>query len=85
MPDIRKESGIEWQPKHEDVETRAYEIYLRDREDRHAIEHWLIAEEGLRQEHATQREPVPLKAKTVVAGPGGVAKTSVDGQRSNSK
>lgn len=80
MPDIRKESEIEWQPNPDDIAQRAYEIYLeRGREDGHAIEDWLIAEEELRQQHAKQSGPVPRKTKTVVAGPGGVAKTSVKG------
>jgi hypothetical protein len=74
----------EWIPKREEIERRAYEVYLeRGAEDGHAAEHWLMAEEELRQEHAKRREPaVPLKAKTVVAGAGGIAKavlSSVDG------
>jgi len=38
-------------PTHEQIETRAYELYLkRGGEDGHALEDWLTAEDQLRRE-----------------------------------
>ncbi len=53
---------------HEQIEKRAYEIYLRhNSEDGRAVEDWLIAEEELRQQRP-KRESIPEKRKTSVAG-----------------
>jgi Protein of unknown function (DUF2934) len=39
-------------PSNEQIEARAYEIYLeRGREDGHDVEHWLAAERELAQRH----------------------------------
>jgi predicted transposase YbfD/YdcC len=44
-------------PKHEDIERRAYELYLESgSEDGHAEEHWLIAEQELARDHAKSAE-----------------------------
>jgi hypothetical protein len=53
-------------PKHEDIERRAYELYLASgSEDGHAEEHWLIAEDELTREHAdTAKEGAPLTRRT---------------------
>lgn len=49
---------------HEQIEKRAYEIYLqRNGEEGHALEDWLIAEEELMRERP-KRESAPLKRKT---------------------
>lgn len=54
----------------EEIEARAYELYLKCGCDGgHDLKHWLAAEAQLRQEHA--KEPAALKSKTVVAGVGG--------------
>ena len=51
---------------HEQIEKRAYEIYLQhDGEDGHAVEDSLIAEEELRQERP-RRECIAQKRKTAV-------------------
>jgi Protein of unknown function (DUF2934) len=57
-------------PKHEDIERRAYELYLAsDGEDGHADEHWLIAEEELTREHdGTAKDPAPLRTKAAGQG-----------------
>ena len=50
----------------EEIEKRAYELYLECGCDGgHDIEHWLAAEEELQQEYANRRESIPLKTKTV--------------------
>jgi hypothetical protein len=62
-------------PTHQDIERRAYKIYLeREKEDGHADEHWFIAEAELLRKRG-EREAGPLKSPTVIAGAGGVAKT----------
>jgi hypothetical protein len=68
MARFRESEEIEEQLTHEQIEKRAYEIYLqRGGEEGHALEDWLIAEEELRRERP-KREPVPLKSRTAVAG-----------------
>ena len=58
----------EEQLTHEQIEKRAYEIYLQHNgEEGHALHDWLIAEEEVTQERA-KRESIPLKRKTAVAG-----------------
>ena len=55
-------------PTYEDIEARAYEIYLeRGQEDGHADEHWLEAEEQLLRERG-ERLAVPLNKETSAAG-----------------
>lgn len=53
-------------PSREEVERRAYEIWQeRGREDRHALEHWLMAE----RECASQAEdPQPLRRAAAAQG-----------------
>lgn len=61
----------------EEIETRAYELYLECGCDGgHDLEHWLAAEAQLRQERA--KEPAPLKSTTAVAGLRG-GRSSSDG------
>ena len=62
------EDTNEEQLTHEQIEKRAYEIYLQHNgEEGHALEDWLIAEEELTRERA-KSESIPLKRKTAVAG-----------------
>jgi hypothetical protein len=70
MADVRDlEGAIEQFPTQEDIEKRAYEIYLESgREDGHEVEHWLIAEEELRRRQATRHSAIGPKGKTAVAG-----------------
>ena len=57
-------------PKHEDIERRAYDLYLESgSEDGHAEEHWLIAEEELAREHFKgAKESAPLRSKAAGQG-----------------
>jgi hypothetical protein len=53
---------------HEQIEKRAYEIYLnRSGEEGDALQDWLFAEEEVIQARAKETS-VPLKAKAVTAG-----------------
>jgi len=59
------ESKSEEQLTHEEIEKRAYEIYLNRRgEEGDALQDWLIAEEEVTQGRAKQIS-APLKAKGV--------------------
>lgn len=49
---------------HDQIETRAYELYLARGEDSSAVENWLAAEEQLKEE----RSSAPLRAKATSAG-----------------
>jgi len=50
-------------PNREEIERRAYEIYeQRGREEGHALEHWVIAE----QECASAAKPETVSRPTVV-------------------
>jgi hypothetical protein len=74
MPMTDSDEGQQKFPTHQDIERRAYEIYLeRGQEDGHADEHWLAAEEQLLRKRG-ERVATPLKTATVVAGAGGTAK-----------
>jgi hypothetical protein len=53
-------------PTHEQIEARAYEIYLERGENSSAVENWLIAENQLRQEHTSK--PVTFKSMEATAG-----------------
>jgi hypothetical protein len=61
----------------QEIEKRAYQRYLECGCDGgHDIEHWLAAEEELRQERASQNETVPLlKSQAAAAGAGGTGRT----------
>ena len=61
-------------PSYEEIEKRAYELYLQDGERFSATEYWLRAEEELKNENAAPGT-ASAKKKTVVAGAGGIAKT----------
>jgi hypothetical protein len=63
MPDIHKE--LEKTPTHDEIQKRAYELYLKSREEFSAKEYWLIAEEELRQERANKS--APIKSPTFAA------------------
>ena len=54
-------------PTHQEIEKRAYEIYLKSDEDGHDLDHWLAAEEELLGEYA-RRKTVILQHKTFAAG-----------------
>jgi Protein of unknown function (DUF2934) len=50
-------------PSREEIERRAYEIYeQRGREEGHALEHWVIAE----QQCAAAAKPATVSRSTVV-------------------
>jgi hypothetical protein len=50
-------------PTREEIELRAYELYLlRGGQDGHALDDWLAAERELAQ-NSVQRESTPLKAR----------------------
>jgi len=51
-------------PTRDQIETRAYELYLARGEDSSAIENWLAAEDELKREHAS----APLRSKSASAG-----------------
>lgn len=57
-------------PTHEQIEQRAFEIYLeRGGEDGQALEDWLTAEEELlRRQLASVADLPPAKKRSVVAG-----------------
>jgi hypothetical protein len=66
-------------PTHEDIERRAYEIYLeRGQEHSHSLEHWFAAEAQLLRERGEQGQhgANALKTATIVVGPNGVAETT---------
>jgi hypothetical protein len=52
-------------PTHEEIEQRAYELYLESGSDGQSIEHWLMAEEELLQKQRNRRgalaSPTPAK------------------------
>jgi hypothetical protein len=54
-------------PSHEEIEKRAYEIYLEHGEDGHDVDDWLLAENELKQKYAS-RGPIPLKSTATAAG-----------------
>jgi hypothetical protein len=63
MEDIRElENTKESLPTHEEIEKRAYDLYLKGGREGTAIEYWLIAEEELTQEDAKGTSP-SLKKK----------------------
>ena len=53
-------------PTHEQIEAKAYEIYLDRGENSSAVENWLMAENELRQEHTSK--PVTSKLMAATAG-----------------
>ena len=53
-------------PTHEQIEARAYEIFLDRGEDSSAVENWLMAEDQLRQEHTSK--PATFKSMTATVG-----------------
>ena len=74
MPNSKDlQSNTENLPTHEEIEKRAYELYLQGGDVFSATEHWLIAEEQLKKERATV-DPTPPKGKTAAAVAGRVAK-----------
>jgi hypothetical protein len=62
-------SSTENRPTHEEIEKRAYDLYLQGGEVFSAPEHWLIAEEELKKERATGDAKLPKgRAAVAVAG-----------------
>jgi hypothetical protein len=60
-------------PAHQDIERRAYEIYLeRNQEEGRADEHWFAAEEELQREWGA----APSRPPTIIVGPTGIAETT---------
>jgi hypothetical protein len=51
-------------PTHEEIEAKAYEIYLHRGENSSAAENWLIAENQLRQERTSK----PITSRLMAAG-----------------
>jgi hypothetical protein len=60
-------------PTHDEIEKRAYDLYLQGGEVFSATEYWLIAEEGLKTERATADAKLP-KEKTAATAVGRVVK-----------
>jgi hypothetical protein len=60
-------------PTHDEIQKRAYDLYLKGGEGISALEHWLIAEEELKKERAATDAKQP-KGKTVAAAAGSVLK-----------
>ena len=74
MPNSKDlQSNTENLPTHEEIEKRAYELYLQGGDVFSATEHWLIAEEQLKTERA-MADAKPPKEKTAAAVPDRVAK-----------
>jgi len=74
MPNSRDfQRNTETLPTREEIEKRAYDLYLEGGEVFSATEHWLIAEEQLKKERATV-DPTPPKGKTAAAMAGRVVK-----------
>ncbi len=74
MTNFRDERHQRRLPTHEEIEKRAYELSLKNGEDRHDVEHWLIAEEELRLERAAQDNPTLRKTEIMAAGSGDTTK-----------
>jgi hypothetical protein len=54
MPNNRDLQGMTAEiPTHDEIEKRAYDLYLQDGEVFSTSEYWLIAEDGLKKERAT--------------------------------
>ena len=74
MPDSRaSQSNTETLPTREEIEERAYDLYLKGGEELSALEYWLSAEEQLKKERAIA-DPTPPKGKTAAAVAGRVVK-----------
>jgi hypothetical protein len=74
MPNSREsQSNRENLPTQDEIEKRAYDLYLKDGEVFSTSEYWLIAEEGLKKERATADAKLP-KEKAVAAVAGRIAK-----------
>ena len=67
----------------EQIEKRAYELYLECGCDGgHETEHWLAAEEELQQEQANS-QTLPPKTHAAAAGTGKSGRSPFDGQAPN--
>jgi hypothetical protein len=74
MPNSRDSQGnTEKLPTREEIEKRAYDLYLKGGEELSALEYWLSAEEQLKNERATV-DPTPPQGKTAAAVAGRVVK-----------
>jgi hypothetical protein len=67
------QSNTENLPTHDEIEKRAYDLYLEGGEAFSAAEYWLIAEEKLKNERATADAKLS-KGKTAAAAAGSVLK-----------
>jgi hypothetical protein len=57
-------------PTHDEIEKRAYQLYLeRGQDGSHAIEDWFNAEDELRQEYANRKAASQKNKATTIAGP----------------
>jgi hypothetical protein len=75
MIDIRRqpERNEKLFPTHQDIQRRAYEIYLEsNREEGRTDEHWRAAEEELQREWGASLSRPP----TIIVGPDGIAETT---------
>jgi Protein of unknown function (DUF2934) len=64
MSEIRNGS-----PTREQIEARAYELYLQRGEGGHELEDWLKAEEELKQRSTPQRTlSTPARSRSVTSG-----------------
>jgi hypothetical protein len=65
------QGNIEMLPTYDEIEKRAYDLYLKSGEELSATEYWLIAEKELKEELATA-DAKPPKGRTVATGAGRV-------------
>lgn len=59
---------------HEEIANRAYEIYLKTSEEGRAVEHWLAAEEELRQGNGNA--PSKTEDVTEISDPAPISKAA---------
>jgi len=66
-------SNTEKLPTQDEIEKRAYDLYLKDGEVFSTSEYWRIAEDGLKKERAPADAKLP-RGKTAAAAAGRVVK-----------
>ena len=56
-------------PTHDQIEKRAYELYLKEGEEYSPTEYWLRAEEELLQEYGKKRKAIKSRSATAGSEP----------------
>jgi len=56
-------------PTHDQIEKRAYELYLKEGEECSPTEYWLRAEEALLQEYGKKRKAIKSRSATAESAP----------------